>query len=77
MTSIEWLFNNLKELGYIPLAYSSHKMLDKLVEDAKEMHKQEIIDAWEDGQDSEYDYHINNERRENAMEYYQETFKKD
>ena len=34
-----------------------------------EMHKQEIIDAWENGQDSF--------SSRNAEQYYQETFKKD
>ena len=41
---------------------------DKLIEQAKEMYKQEIIDAWEDGHDSF--------STRNAEQYYNETFGK-
>jgi hypothetical protein len=75
-TSIEWLIEQLVEMD---------KQLDgrrknedatilkmnptRIFEQAKEMHKQEIIDAWENGQDSF--------SSRNAEQYYQETFKKD
>ena len=39
---------------------------DKLFEQAKEMYKQEIIDAWEDGHDSF--------STRNAEQYYNETY---
>ena len=42
--------------------------VEELINQAKEMHKQEIIDAWEDGQ------HSFSSR--NAEQYYQETFNK-
>ena len=59
MTSIEWLYQ-----------LSKQRELDKFdLEQAKEMHKQEIIDAWQEGYGGDEDYF-------NANEYYQETFKK-
>ena len=43
MTSIEWLINQLMDSGYgIPKEWR---------EKAKEMHKQEVIDAWNGGED--------------------------
>ena len=69
MTSIEWLMNEIKHI--IP-----NDFLDKL-EQAKEMHKQEIISAFDEGQEYEYQYHINNAPKFDSETYYQETFKKD
>ena len=63
MTSIEYLEKEYNEnKGFLG---SSN------FEQAKEMHKQEIIDAWENGQDSF--------SSRNAEQYYQEqeTFNKD
>lgn len=61
MTTIEWLVEQLP----IRIINSYQDEIKK----AKEMHKQEIIDAWEDGQ------HSFSSR--NAEQYYQETFEKD
>jgi hypothetical protein len=66
MTSIEWL---VKEL-YTEMNMSGDgRVLDEILEEAKEMHKQEIIDAFDNG--VEDDGYI-----DNAEQYYQETFKK-
>jgi hypothetical protein len=46
-----------------------------LIEQAKEMEKQQIEDAFANGVDDEYEYHINNEPRKNTEQYYNETFK--
>jgi hypothetical protein len=65
-SSIEWLaeqFDNIVEL--YP---SQFEKINNAIEQAKEMHKQEIIDAWEDGQGS---FPTRNEEQ-----YYNETFKK-
>ena len=72
MTSIEWLINELNHClensGFIEI---TPNLLDKLGKQAKEMHKQEIIDAhnqsWQT-RDNPY---------KTAEKYYQETFKKD
>jgi hypothetical protein len=60
MTSIEWLIDQL------PLI--QQEGLRDVWEQAKEMHKQEIIEAWEDGIDSF--------STRSSEQYYQETFKK-
>ena len=68
MTSIEWLFENLWETPKDKFTW--HSILEK----AKEMHKQEIIDAVSYG-----NYHYKNyeEAEVTGENYYQETFKKD
>ena len=48
----------------------------KLLDTAKEMEKQQIEDAFANGVDDEYEYHINNEPRTNSKEYYNKTFNK-
>lgn len=60
-TSIEWLEENVS--GYIP---------EDVLEQAKEMHKQEILDAFEEGSsDGFYGWGSSNKEK-----YYTETFKK-
>jgi len=70
MTSIEWLIekmqNNIHHTIRIPSEY---------VEQAKLLHKQEIIDAYYQCGRDNFD-HIKVINR-SATEYYQETFKKD
>ena len=41
---------------------------------AKEMEKQQIEQAFADGVDDEYEWHINNQPRTDAEQYYNETF---
>jgi hypothetical protein len=36
---------------------------------------EQIMDAWDEGQESEYQYHINNVPRNNAKQYYLEMYK--
>ena len=76
MTTIEWLIEQLRQLAHNDKHHLgmgdiriTQGMLDDFYEQAKQMHKQEIIDAWENGQDSF--------SSRNAEQYYQETFKKD
>ncbi len=81
MTSVEWLIDQLVKMD---------KQLDgrrknedatilkmnptKLFEQAIEMHKQEILDAYKKGRDEHYlDWYP----QKHSEEYYQETFKKD
>ena len=68
MTSIEWLINEL----YTEMNLSGDgRVLDEILEEAKEMHKQEIINAW-------YNGYINQSPmvdEENCGEqFYKETF---
>lgn len=79
MTSIEWL---IKEL-YTEMNMSGDgRVLDEILEEAKEIHKQEIINAFKSGLKSPYhqDYtFVTQENQEGTKsgQYYQETFKKD
>ena len=80
MTSVEWLINQLEDNGidHLDLAY-------EIIEQAKEIHKQEIIQAHNDGFEKsgegwngEYGLEdMNNISEEiKSEQYYQETFKK-
>jgi len=64
MTSIEFLKEKLTSV------FVNDEGFNKLFEQAKEMHKQEIIDAYNEGESFPQSYlHSKN--------YYEETFKKD
>jgi hypothetical protein len=71
MTSIEWLIDRIRDNDNSPEVWERKKL------QAKEMHKAEIIDAFDEGQEYEYQYHINNAPKFDSETYYQETFKKD
>jgi len=65
MTSIEWLIDQL-------IPEDQHEGIMDIIEDAKEMHKQEIIDAYSQcGRDNFEHIKVINR---SATEYYQETF---
>jgi hypothetical protein len=50
MTSIEWLIDQLTNVKYNPLEKHGYsKAVEKIHEQAKEMHKQEIIDSYNTG----------------------------
>jgi hypothetical protein len=64
-TAVSWLIDQLEK--YELYSKISFQCL-KEIEQAKEMHKQETIDTWEDGHDSF--------STRNAEQYYKETFGK-
>jgi hypothetical protein len=66
MTSIEWLEKEIWKRG--PIGEDTPNWLKELYEQAKEMHKQEIIDAYERRLGNNYNFELSGE------EYYQETF---
>ena len=73
MTSIEWL---IKEL-YTEMNMSGDgRVLDEILEQAKEMHKAEIIKAFDESENYYYHYLINHAPKFDSQTYYQETFKK-
>jgi hypothetical protein len=70
MTSIEWLIQEVEPYGTGKFRDLFKEVIDK----AKEMHKQEIIDAWNSG---DYTYFYSKETGRDfadGKEYYQETF---
>lgn len=62
-SSIEWL---ITELSRQTRLYTKQEIIDQ----AKEMHKQEVIDAYVDGGEKGF-----NKFGENSEQYYNETFK--
>lgn len=67
-SSIEYLVNIVQSCippNYIPI---------EIIQQAKEMHKEEIEEAYCKGVDDEYEFHINNETRYHSQIYYNETF---
>jgi hypothetical protein len=64
-TAVEWFAKQLYERFTIK---GNGRLYELLLEQAKEMEKQEIIDAWDDGHDSF--------STRNAEQYYNETFGK-
>lgn len=69
MTSIEWLALALYDNAEMK---AEGGVIDQIVEQAKEMHKQEIIDAYRVGADEMY---VITEQK--ANKYYQVMFKED
>ena len=45
-----------------------------VIQQAKEMEKQQIIDAFDEGQEYEYQYHINNTPKFDSETYFAETY---
>jgi hypothetical protein len=66
MTSIEWLESK------VPNAFKNLTAIKALFEQAKEMHRQEILDAFTEGASDGYDGYYDSNREK----YYNETFKK-
>jgi hypothetical protein len=66
-TAVEWLLEYCdRENWSIP---------NNIIEQAKEMEKKQIIDAFDEGQEYEYQYHFNNTPRFDSETYYNKTFK--
>jgi hypothetical protein len=76
-TSIEWLVEQLLGNGLLRLTKEDHSLYSELRYKAKEINKREIKDAFDEGQEYEYQYHINNAPKFDSETYFQETFKKD
>ena len=72
MTAVEWLVDQLKSTKK---KYMGYKNIDidykEIIEQAKEMEKEQIIDAWDDGCYQSSDF----PRTSDAERYYNETFK--
>jgi hypothetical protein len=67
-TAVEWLVEEMIQRKFFEKETElSYTTLEHLTNQAKEMEKQKIIDAWEDGQ--------NSFSTRNAKKYYNEKFK--
>jgi hypothetical protein len=62
-TAVEWLVEQFNLQAYTP-----H------IEQAKAMEKEQIIEAFDEGQEYEYQYHINSTPKFYSETYYRETY---
>jgi hypothetical protein len=69
-TATEWLFKKLWDEPKDKLTWYA------ILNQAEEMFEEQIEEAFSEGVDNEYEYHINEELRKNTEQYYNETFKK-
>jgi hypothetical protein len=74
MTAVEWVLQYLNNVK--PNEFCSIEKIKELLEQAKKMEKEQIEDAYADGVDDEYEYHINDEPRKNTKEYYLKKYGK-
>ena len=61
-TAVEWLVQNIKEKGLVAVLWN-----EKVIEQAKEMEKEQIIEAYKYGNQSDVYF--------KPEQYYNETFK--
>lgn len=69
-TAVDWLVRELSNLGYIVAPSFGHSIIDEKIKQAKEMEKEQIIDAHYEGQ-------CNNQEgypKYIAIQYYSETY---
>lgn len=68
-TAVEWL-----DRWFRDNPEATHEEGNKALEQAKEMEKEQIIDAFDEGQEYEYQYHINNAPKFDSATYFAETY---
>jgi hypothetical protein len=71
MTAVEWIEGYLKKFNHIQESLS----LRKAFEQAKEMEKEQIIDAYRDGRSDQQSEKPSRFYNRMAEQYYNETFK--
>jgi hypothetical protein len=77
VTAVEWLVEQLENVDYNPLEKGGYDTAKKrIIEQAKEMEKEQIAKAWNDG-DYAYFYSKETGREfDNGEQYYNETYNK-
>ena len=71
-TAVEWLIDMLVTENEITLKGENYKLFDQ----AKAMEKEQIIDAYNEGQNTQYEYSESNDVNwYDGKQYYNETFK--
>lgn len=78
-TAVEWLVEKLSYSTSDGTIISHHKIITNLVEQAKEMEKNQIMDAHNQGSEAGYELAKNDDfiegyKTKEANEYYNETF---
>jgi hypothetical protein len=67
-TAVEWLFEKLWEEPRDKFTWYS------ILRKAKEIEKEQIIEAFDEGQEYEYQYHINSAPKFDSETYYKEAY---
>jgi hypothetical protein len=76
-TAVQWFLDQLIEHRIIIVDKTTYQVKYKheiLLEQAKEIEKEQIEEAFANGVDDEYEWHINNVPRKNSETYYNETY---
>lgn len=75
MTAVEFLHSEYKKIiGDTQVTFAQMLKITDALEQAKEMEKQQIIDAWENGY--EHGACVNEDKNKyHGIQYYNETFK--
>ena len=74
LTPVEWFFRELENVnGYSSFYTNNYQHLDALYNEAKELEKRQIIDAFSTGTTYQIDSEL--ESIFNGIVYYEETFK--
>jgi len=70
-TAVEWAFEQISNIDWKYLSDSDRNDLFNL---ALKMEREQKINAYNDGVESEYQYHINSEPRITAEQYYNQNY---
>jgi hypothetical protein len=74
-TAVEWLQQEVILQTNLPLNLENVLVFNKLIEQANKMFEEQIMDAYEHGQNNGYMYRDGNSNIIQAQQYYNETFK--
>jgi len=69
-TAVEWLEMEIKKFNTV----ITREYMLSLCQQAKEMEKEQMIDAFDEGQEYEYQYHINSTPKFDSETWYNETY---
>jgi hypothetical protein len=72
-TAVEWLFNEIT-LQYVAKGNLSFMDIVNMSQQAKEMEKEQIINAFEQGENNSVDYFNPENRIKESENYYNETY---
>ena len=70
-TAVEWAFEQISNIDWKHLCDSDR---NDLFEQAIQMEREQKINDYNEGVDSEYEYHINSTPRVTAEQYYNQTY---
>jgi hypothetical protein len=67
-TAVDYLVEELIKQGFFK------RLPIIVIQQASQMEKEQIEEAWDEGQECEYQYHINAAPKYNSNTYYNETY---